>query len=109
MRIVAACTLSLTLVYASSALAVTMGDLSPRDFDLVCAVMASGWASKTNPRSEQEEASFHLYTFYMGRLTGRDDTTAWSAVVSGRVAELHGKATYAALKPCVDFYVSKIK
>jgi hypothetical protein len=86
-----------------------MSDLSPQDFDLVCAVMAGGWASESHGTKTSEDAAFLLFSFYIGRLTGRDDTTQWHAVVSGRVAELHGKSTFDALKVCTDFWISKTK
>jgi hypothetical protein len=106
-RIIAACAFALT--FASSAFAITMSDLSPNDFDLVRAVMAGGWASKSHGTSQAEIAALQLYSFYIGRLTGRDDTTQWHTVVLGRVAELHGKSLFDELKACTDLYISRTK
>ena len=61
MRTIAACALASTL--ASSALA-TIGDLSPKDFDLACAVMASGWGGQSKG-SKEGSAAFDMYSFYI--------------------------------------------
>jgi len=64
--------------------------------------------------SPQEGAQFAmalaLHTFYLGRLSGRDDTKDWHKIALGRVAELQDKARSSELlKACLNFYLAKIK
>lgn len=55
-------------------------------------------------------AAFTLFVFYLGRLSGRDDSTDWNKVALGRVAELKDKARSDLLfSSCMDFYISKIQ
>ena len=50
-----------------------------------------------------------VWSFYLGRLSGRDDKTAWGMVIKGRLAELREKAKSKELYgKCMDFYTAKI-
>jgi hypothetical protein len=90
--------------------ALAAGNLSPKDFDVACA-MTNGAEMGANPQgSEKRGAAFTLFVFYLGRLSGRDDTIDWNKVVLGRVAELKDKARSDVLfSSCMDFYISKIQ
>lgn len=105
MRIIAA-----LLLLSLPSLANAANDLSPKDFDFACAITA-GAEMGVNPKdSEARAADFTLLTFYIGRLSARDDKTMWNAVILGRVAELREKARSADLfKSCMDFYLTKIQ
>ena len=51
-----------------------------------------------------------FFSFYLGRLTARDDTTDWTIVVQGRLAERQWAAPVPQLlNTCLDFYQSKLK
>ena len=51
-----------------------------------------------------------LLAFYLGRLSARDDTKAWSKIALGRVAELQEKALDdSLLKSCISFYLAKMQ
>jgi len=48
-------------------------------------------------------------TFYLGRLSGRDDETIWNMVVKGKVAELGERARSPELySKCMKFYSTKM-
>jgi hypothetical protein len=50
------------------------------------------------------------FSFYLGRLSARDDTTDWTVVVQGRLAEKQWAAPSSQLlSTCYDFYMSKLK
>jgi hypothetical protein len=88
-------------------------NISSQDFDFACAV-ASGaemGANKNERNLQTAEMATTIFTFYIGRLSGRDnDTTDWNAVIRGRVAELHEKARSPQLfNSCANFYISKIE
>jgi hypothetical protein len=91
-------------------LAFAAGDISAKDFDIACAT-TSGAVVAANPKGSQaHEAAFTLFTFYLGRLSGRDDDKMWSKVVVGRVAELGEKTPSPDLfSSCTNFYISKLK
>jgi hypothetical protein len=51
-----------------------------------------------------------LFSFYLGRLSGRDDTKDWNAIARGRVAEWQQAARCPKmLERCSNFYISKIE
>ena len=88
------------------------GNLSPRDFDLACAVVAGAEidASQNEKNIPRRDMAVTIFTFYLGRLSGRDDTKDWNAIVRGRIAELQEAVRSPKLvDTCLDFYMSKIK
>jgi len=81
-------------------------NISAEDFDLACAVTA-GAIFGSNPKAERD-ASKTVWTFYLGRLTGRDDKTIWNTVIKGRIAEMGEKAKSEEFYgKCIDFYTVK--
>lgn len=90
--------------------AVAANNLSPKEFDIACA-MTTGAELGANPQgSEKHRMAFTLFVFYQGRLSGRDDNTDWNKVALGRVAELKEKARSDELfTSCMNFYISKLK
>jgi hypothetical protein len=101
--------LALLLLFMLPSFALTAGDVSPRDFDMACA-MATGMELGANAQgSETYRAAFELHVFYLGRLSGRDDGTDWNKVVQARArAELKGRASAELLQSCSNFLGSKI-
>ena len=65
-------------------------NLSPRDFDLACAVAAGAeiGASQSEHDIPRRDMAVRIFIFYLGRLSGRDDSKDWNAIAWGRVAEL---------------------
>jgi hypothetical protein len=81
-------------------------NISAEDFDLACAVTA-GAIFGSNPKAERD-ASKTVWTFYLGRLTGRDDKTIWNTVIKGRIAAMGEKAKSEEFYgKCIDFYTIK--
>jgi hypothetical protein len=79
--------LSICALLALSSTAIAQ-NISAEDFDLACAVTA-GAIFGSNPKGGAErDASKMVWTFYVGRLTGRDDKTIWNTVIKGRIAEM---------------------
>jgi len=88
------------------------GNLSPKDFDLACAVVAGAemGASQKEQNIPRRDAAVTIFVFYLGRLSGRDDSKDWNAIAWGRVAELQQEARSSKmLDRCLDFYNSKTK
>jgi hypothetical protein len=85
----------------------TDNKFSPQQFDLACAVVAG--ANLGQDTNEGRDSSMLvLLTFYLGRLSARDDTKAWNRIALGRVAELQEKALDSRLrKSCIDLYLEK--
>jgi hypothetical protein len=87
-------------------------NLSREDFDLACAI-ASGsemGASQTEQNIPRRDLALKLFVFYLGRLTGRDDSKDWNAIAWGRVAELKAEARSSeTLDRCLGFYNTKTK
>ena len=50
------------------------------------------------------------WSFYLGRLSGRDDKTFWAMVIKGRLAELreNPKAKELLYGKCMEFYTAKM-
>ena len=95
---------------AFPSLAIAAGNMSPKDFDLTCAITAGAELGSNPQGSEKQAAALVLSTFYLGRLSGRDDGIDWNKVALGRVAELKEKARSEAMfSSCMDFYISKIQ
>jgi hypothetical protein len=81
-----------------------------QDFDLACAVVSAAEVATTKVGSEERNAAFQIQFFYLGRLSGRDDQTYWSAVVKGRIAQLKAKAKAPDLYgSCAEFVTKKIE
>src|SRR6266478_4316881 len=62
-----------------------------QDFDLACAVVSAAEIATTKAGSDERNMALQIQFFYLGRLSGRDDRTYWTAVVKGRLAELKTK------------------
>lgn len=75
-----------------------------QDFDMACAVTAAAEIATHGEGSTERSTAFMVSMYFLGRLSGRDGRTYWSAVVKGRVAELREKSkseeTYGR---CLDF------
>jgi hypothetical protein len=87
------------------------GNLSPKDFDLACAMVAGAemGASQNEQNIPRRDMAVTIFTFHLGRLSGRDDSKDWNAIARGRVAELQEAArSKKMLDACLDFYISKI-
>lgn len=80
-----------------------------QQFDLACAVVAG--ANMANAVNKSGDASLiSLLAFYIGRLSGRDDTKAWNTIALGRVAELQERALDDnLLKSCINLYSTTMK
>jgi len=88
------------------------GKLSPRDFDLACAVAAGAamGASQNEQNIPRRDMAVTIFVFYLGRLSGRDDSKDWNAIAWGRVAELQQEARSSQmLDSCLNLYNSKTK
>ena len=97
-------------LFVLPSLALAASSVSPKEFDMACAMTTGAEMGANSQSSEKRGASFTLFTFYLGRLSGRDDGTDWNKVVLGRVAELKDRARSDGLfKSCMDFYLSKIQ
>jgi hypothetical protein len=97
---------------ATLAVAQSRPDLSPKDFDLACAMVAGAemGASQNEQNIPRRDMAVTMFTFYLGRLSGRDDSKDWNAIVRGRVAELQEAVrSQKMVDTCLDFYISKIK
>jgi hypothetical protein len=87
-------------------------NISPKDFDFACALTSGAemGASQNEQNIPRRDMAITIFTFYLDRLSGRDDTTDWNAVIRGRVAKLHEKArSEQLLASCEKFYISKIE
>jgi hypothetical protein len=70
------------IVSASFLWAVTAQAQSDKsDFDLVCAVTT---AAQMNQDEQKAAATLPAHTFYIGRLSARDDRTNWTIVIASR-------------------------
>jgi hypothetical protein len=99
---------SISIVVALS-ISAQAQDVAPKDFDFACAVVSSAEIATTQPKTEQRNMAFTVFSFYMGRLTARDDRTYWGAVIKGRIAELREKSKSLELyDKCMKFYASKL-
>ena len=88
------------------------GTLSPKDFDLACAVAggAEMGASQTEQNVQRRDVALRIFIFYLGRLSVRDDSKDWNAIAWGRVAELQQEARSSQmLDRCLNLYNSKTK
>ena len=84
--------LSICALLAVSSTAIAQ-NISAEDFDLACAVTA-GAVFGSNPKAERD-ASKMVWTFYLGRLTGRDDKRHLSrspCIASAVIAMMLGRS-----------------
>src|SRR5262252_1620145 len=95
-------------VVASFLWAVTAQAQSDKsDFDLVCAITT---AAQMNQDEQRAAATMPAFSFYIDRLSARDDRTNWTIAVAGRLAEKQWVApSPQLLGKCLDFYASKLK
>jgi hypothetical protein len=99
--------LSICALLAVSSTAIAQ-NISAEDFDLACAVTAGAIFGSNLKEGAERDASKTVWTFYLGRLTGRDDKTIWNTVIKGRIAEMGEKAKSEELYgKCIDFYTVK--
>ncbi len=83
---------------------------SSQDSDLKCALTAAAEIGSSPRDSPHYNAAFSLYIFYVGRLSGRDDRSEWSAVVSKRLGELKQKAkSESSYVACMKLFNAKLK
>jgi hypothetical protein len=62
-----------------------------QEFDFECAVTASMELGANAPGSDGRYQALRVYFFYLGRLSGRDSETHWSALVREKLAEPRDK------------------
>jgi hypothetical protein len=80
-----------------------------KDVDLACAITAGAEMGASPKGSAEQSAALMVWTFYLGRLSARDDTTNWNTVIKGKVAELRERARPKELySECMKFYSSKM-
>lgn len=101
------------LIAAVGALAQSpRGNLSTSDFDLACAVAAGAemGAAQNEQNIPRRDMALRLFIFYLGRLSGRDDSKDWNAIAWARVADLQREARSSeTLDRCLALYNSKTK
>jgi len=101
------CVLCLILagVYACAARAAG----ADRDFDMACAITSAAEIATTTPGTAARNAALQTNFYFLGRLSGRDTKTYWSAVVKGKVAELRDKAKSPEMyNRCLDFLTKQL-
>jgi hypothetical protein len=93
---------------ASFVLTVTAQAQSDKpDFDLVCAITTG---AQMNQDEQRAAATMPAHSFYIGRLSARDDHTNWMTVVESRLAEKQwAEPSPQLLGKCLNFYASKFK
>jgi hypothetical protein len=101
--------IAVSFLFAVLSLAAAQSDKPKPDFDLVCA-MTAGAQMSLKQDEPKEAAAVSFFSFYLGRLSARDDSTDWTVVVQGRLAERKWAAPVPQLlSTCLDFYQSKLK
>lgn len=84
--------------------------VTDQQFDFACAINAAAEIGTSARGSEKWNAAMTLHTFYIGRLTARDEITHWVTVITGRVAEMRGRALSEELfLSCMHFFTQKIQ
>jgi hypothetical protein len=101
---------SICALLVGSSTAVAEDISAAKDFDLACAVTASAVVASSPKGAAERDAAMWLWSFYLGRLSGRDDKTFWAVVIKGRLAELREKPKSKDLLygKCMDFYTAKM-
>lgn len=85
------------------------GTLTDKDFDLACAITAAAEVATTTPGSDERNAAMQVNFYYLGRLSGRDSSTYWSAVVKGKIAELRERSKSSEMYGrCLDFLTKQL-
>jgi hypothetical protein len=81
-------------------------DLTPKDYDLACAVVAAiELAQMPNRDTADWWSAFSELSFYLGRLTVRDNHAYWRQIIAGRVAERHNQPNSPdAVNVCLDLF-----
>ena len=80
-----------------------------QEFDMACAVSSAAEVGVNGMAGEAGQAAFLVNVYYLGRLSGRDSQTYWSAVVKGKVAELRQKARSPDMYGrCMDFMTKQL-
>ena len=66
--------------------------------------------AQMNQDEQRAAATMPAHSFYIGRLSARDDHTNWTIVVASRLAEKQwAEPSPQLLAKCLDFYASKFK
>jgi len=79
------------------------------DFDFVCAI-TTGAQLSLGQDEQGSAATMAAHSFYIGRLSARDDHTNWAIVIAGRLSEKQwATPSPQLLGKCLDFYASKFK
>ena len=99
---------ALLIVAASFLWTVTAQAQSDKsDFDLACAIKIG---AEMNQGEQSAAATMPAHSFYIGRLSARDDHTNWTIVVGSHLAEKQWAVpSPQLLGKCLDFYASKFK
>jgi hypothetical protein len=86
-------------------------DVTPKDYDLACAVVASiELAQMPNRDTTDWWSVFSELSFYLGRLTVRDNHASWRHIIAGRVAERHNQPNPpGAVDVCLDLFNKTIE
>lgn len=80
-----------------------------QDFDLACAITSAAEMATTQAGSPDRTAAQQINFYFLGRLSGRDSKTFWSAVVKGKIAELREKSKSAEMYGrCVQFVTDQL-
>lgn len=80
-----------------------------QDFDMACAITSAAEIATTSPGSDARNAALQTNFYYLGRLSGRDSNTYWSAVVKGKIAEIRDKAKSPDMYGrCLDFLTKQL-
>jgi hypothetical protein len=80
-----------------------------QDFDLAFAVTSAAEVATTAPGSEERNAAFTVNVYFLGRLSGRDSKTYWSAVIKGKIAEMRDKSKSPEMYGrCMDFLTKQL-
>ena len=86
-------------------------DLTPKDLDVACAVGVSiELVQISNADSIEWWAAFSEFSFYLGRLTVRDNQANWRQIIKGRVAEGHNQRNSPETESaCLDLFNKTIQ
>jgi hypothetical protein len=80
-----------------------------QDFDLACAITSAAELATTKAGTDERNFALLLNYYFLGRLSGRDSKTYWSAVVKGKIAELRERAKSAEMYGrCLDFVTKQL-
>jgi hypothetical protein len=92
-----------------SAMFCAQANAQTKEIDLACAITAGAEMGASPKGSADQSAALMVWTFYLGRLSARDDTINWNTVIKGKIAELRERARSTGLySECMEFYSSKM-